>query len=129
MRPLIDAGYVYIAQPPLYSTIIGKEKIYLKDDAREGRVPRRSNPDHKHEFIRLKGLGEMDYEELNETTMDATKRTLLQGRRSTRRRRPTRSSSMLMGETSRRARTSSSRTPKTSVSWTSKDRVESEPRA
>ena len=33
MRPLVEAGYVYIAQPPLYSTEIGKEKVYLKDDA------------------------------------------------------------------------------------------------
>jgi hypothetical protein len=32
MRPLVEAGYVYIAQPPLYSTVVGKEKIYLKDD-------------------------------------------------------------------------------------------------
>ena len=33
MRPLVEAGYVYIAQPPLYSTEVGKSKIYLKDDA------------------------------------------------------------------------------------------------
>jgi DNA gyrase subunit B len=76
MKPLIDAGYVYIAQPPLYSTVIGKEKIYLKDDqAKDAFLT--ENPDHKNEFNRLKGLGEMDYDELSETTMDAGRRTLL----------------------------------------------------
>ena len=40
MRPMVEAGYVYIAQPPLYSTEVGKEKVYLKDDAAKARVPR-----------------------------------------------------------------------------------------
>jgi len=79
MRPLIEAGYVYIAQPPLFSTLVGKEKIYLKDEtAREAFL--RDTADHKREFVRLKGLGEMDFEELSETTMDAELRTLLQVR-------------------------------------------------
>ena len=43
MRPLVEAGYVYIAQPPLYSTEVGKEKVYLKDDAAKARVPRRAS--------------------------------------------------------------------------------------
>ena len=76
MKPLIDAGYVYIAQPPLYSTLVGKEKIYLKDDTAKDAFLS-ENPEHKNEFNRLKGLGEMDYDELSETTMDAAKRTLL----------------------------------------------------
>ena len=42
MEPLVEAGYVYIAQPPLYSTVIGKEKVYLKDDAAEDPLPRRA---------------------------------------------------------------------------------------
>ena len=77
MRPMVDAGYVYIAQPPLFSTLVNKERVYLKDEAaRDAYVE--ANPTKKHEFARLKGLGEMDFEELRDTTMDVTKRTLLQ---------------------------------------------------
>jgi DNA gyrase subunit B len=77
MRPLVEAGYVYIAQPPLYSTEIGKEKVYLKDDASKAAFLA-ERPSHKKEFARLKGLGEMDWHELQATTMDARTRTLLQ---------------------------------------------------
>ena len=77
MRPLIDAGFVYCAQPPLYSTLVGKEKIYLKDDAARERFLSERTGEHRNEFVRLKGLGEMDYDELGETTMDLSKRTLL----------------------------------------------------
>jgi DNA gyrase subunit B len=77
MRPLVESGFVYIAQPPLYSTEVGKEKIYLKDDvAKTAFLVDR--PNHKKDFNRLKGLGEMDDVELRETTMDADTRTLLQ---------------------------------------------------
>jgi DNA gyrase subunit B len=77
MRDMVEAGYVYIAQPPLYSTEVGKEKVYLKDEGSKARflVER---PNHKKEFQRLKGLGEMDWEELKSTTMDPATRTLLQ---------------------------------------------------
>jgi DNA gyrase subunit B len=77
MRPLVEAGYVYIAQPPLYSTVVGKEKVYLKDDQAKA-TWLAAHPNHKKEFQRLKGLGEMDWEELKPTTMDAASRTLLQ---------------------------------------------------
>ena len=77
MRPLVDEGHVYVAQPPLFSTLVGKEKIYLKDDAAKARYLA-EHPDHKNDFSRLKGLGEMDFDELKDTTMDATKRSLLQ---------------------------------------------------
>ncbi len=75
MRPLVEAGYIYIAQPPLYSTEVGRSKIYLKDDpARDAYAVDHPNA----EFQRLKGLGEMDADELWETTMDPDRRTLLQ---------------------------------------------------
>jgi DNA gyrase subunit B len=77
MRDMVEAGYVYIAQPPLYSTEVGKEKVYLKDDAARVRFLA-ERPNHKKEFARLKGLGEMDWEELRSTTMDPGTRTLLQ---------------------------------------------------
>ena len=77
MRELVEQNHVYIAQPPLFSTIVGKEKAYLKDDAAKARFLA-DNPNHKKEFARLKGLGEMDWDELKDTTMDASSRTLLQ---------------------------------------------------
>ena len=77
MRDMVEAGYVYIAQPPLFSTEIGKEKIYLKDEAAKAKFLQ-ERPNHKKEFARLKGLGEMDWEELKDTTMDPETRTLLQ---------------------------------------------------
>ena len=77
MKPLVEAGYVYIAQPPLFSVVVGKEKTYLKDDAAKTRFLA-ENADKKWEFNRLKGLGEMDFDELGETTMERARRTLLQ---------------------------------------------------
>ncbi len=76
MKPLVESGYVYIAQPPLYSTEVGKEKIYLKDDVAKARFLE-EKPNHKKDFQRLKGLGEMDWEELKATTMGDGTRTLL----------------------------------------------------
>jgi len=77
MRGLVENGFVYIAQPPLFSTEVGKEKVYLKDEAAKA-VFLAERPNHKKDFGRLKGLGEMDWEELKSTTMDAASRTLLQ---------------------------------------------------
>jgi DNA gyrase subunit B len=77
MRPMVESGYIYIAQPPLFSTEIGKEKTYLKDEAAR-QVFLAEHPNHKKEFQRLKGLGEMDWQELKGTTMDSATRTLLQ---------------------------------------------------
>jgi DNA gyrase subunit B len=77
MQELVEAGHVYVAQPPLFSTLVGKEKQYLKDEAAKSAFLV-ANPDHKHEFQRLKGLGEMDFDELRDTTMDPVKRSLLQ---------------------------------------------------
>jgi DNA gyrase subunit B len=76
MRPLVEEGHVYVAQPPLFSTSVGKEKVYLKDEQARQRFLA-EKPNHRGEFNRLKGLGEMDWNELGETTMDPTRRTLL----------------------------------------------------
>ncbi len=77
MRGLIEAGKVYVAQPPLFSTLVGKETVYLKDDVARTRFLQ-ERPNHKAEFSRLKGIGEMDWHELRDTTMKRDSRTLLQ---------------------------------------------------
>ena len=77
MKELFFEGCVYIAQPPLYSTEVSKSKIYLKDDYAKERFLE-ENPKHKADFGRLKGLGEMDADELWDTTMNPATRTLLQ---------------------------------------------------
>ena len=77
MTEMVNNGHVYVAQPPLYSTLVGKEKVYLRDDLAKAQFLV-DNPNHKNDFQRLKGLGEMDFDELRDTTMDPTKRALLQ---------------------------------------------------
>ncbi|NLF80586.1 MAG: DNA topoisomerase IV subunit B, partial [Clostridia bacterium] len=79
MRPLIEAGYVYIAQPPLYrakSRRGPKEEAYLYDDNELDRFFL-SREKEKYDISRYKGLGEMDAVELWETTMNPANRTLL----------------------------------------------------
>ena len=77
-RPLVDGGYIYAAQPPLYSIKHGKTiKYVLDDDARDEYISQL--PDNtKYEIGRMKGLGEMDPDELRETTMGIDKRILKQ---------------------------------------------------
>jgi DNA gyrase subunit B len=77
MKPLVESGCVYLCQPPLYSTEVRGRKIYLKNDSAKDEFLA-ANPNHKKDFSRLKGLGEMDAEELRITTMDPASRTLLQ---------------------------------------------------
>ncbi len=77
MKELFFEGCVYIAQPPLYSTEVNKAKVYLKDDYAKEKFLE-ENPKHKADFGRLKGLGEMDADELWDTTMNPATRTLLQ---------------------------------------------------
>lgn len=77
MKPLVEQGHVFVAQPPLYSAVVGKTKTYLKDEAALEAFMA-EHVGRKPEIARLKGLGEMDFDELWETTMDPAKRTLLQ---------------------------------------------------
>ena len=76
LADLVRYGCIYIAQPPLFRADIGKERTYLKDEV----ALRRFEAEHegsKIEVNRFKGLGEMDWQELGETTMNAATRSLL----------------------------------------------------
>ncbi|HEX5563315.1 MAG TPA: DNA topoisomerase (ATP-hydrolyzing) subunit B [Sporosarcina sp.] len=78
MRPLIEAGYVYIAQPPLYRVKQGKHEEYCFDEQELQEILNRLSSVPKPVITRYKGLGEMDATQLWETTMDPDQRTLLQ---------------------------------------------------
>ena len=77
MSPLLDAGYVYIAKPPLYQVKQGKRAIYLDTDA-ELKEWQEENPNARYTIQRYKGLGEMNEDQLWETTMNPENRRMLQ---------------------------------------------------
>ena len=75
-RPIVEAGHVYAAQPPLYCIKHGKTIKYVLNKEERDEYLSHMNPNTKYDIMRMKGLGEMDAEELNETTMDIETRIL-----------------------------------------------------
>ncbi len=77
MRPLIENGHIYLAQPPLYKITSGKTTIYARDDLNKDELLKTTFKDKKTEIQRYKGLGEMMASELKDTTMNPQNRVLL----------------------------------------------------
>ena len=75
-KPIVEKGHVYAAQPPLFRIMHGKTRKYVLDEKEKDEYLATLPPNVKPEIARMKGLGEMDASELNETTMDIEKRTL-----------------------------------------------------
>lgn len=74
---VVRAGKLFIAQPPLYKITIGNDVFYARDDAQKEELLEKAPKNRKIDVQRFKGLGEMDAEQLRETTLDPKKRVLL----------------------------------------------------
>ncbi len=78
MRPLIEAGHIYIAQPPLFRVRVGKDEIYYAQNEEELEEILKKVKKKNVQVTRFKGLGEMNAEDLADTTMDPEKRVIVQ---------------------------------------------------
>ena len=83
MRPLIDAGHIFLAMPPLFKLKVGQKERYLFDENEKDKAMAEVEDKKNVTITRFKGLGEMSAEQLNDTTMDPKSRFLKQcyGRR------------------------------------------------
>ena len=75
-REVVEKGHVYAAQPPLFKVVYGKNSKYVLNEEERDAYLKTLPENAKYTITRMKGLGEMDAEELNETTMDINKRIL-----------------------------------------------------